>query len=77
MKVLVWTRLREETSGGKFLALFNLFDGSMIQMGEIYVVYVLVLDLCAAQYTMFHPELISMDYVSMMSRTHKNPQYFF
>ena len=26
---------------------------------------------------MFHPELISMDYVSMMSRTHKKPQYFF
>ena len=37
----------------------------------------IVLDLSAAQYTMFHPELISMDYVSMMSRTHKKPQYFF
>ena len=41
MKVVVWTRLREETSGGKFLALFNLLDDSMIQMGEINVVCVL------------------------------------
>ena len=37
----------------------------------------IVLDLSAAQYAMFHPELISMDYVSMMSRTHKKPKYFF
>ena len=41
MKVVVWTRLREETSGGKFLALFNLLDDSIIQMGEINVVCVL------------------------------------